>query len=144
MDNVYYGCDVDANRNRKWTGNDVGVGGNRGIFPVQEEEVKEGRGRGRRRKETRVKREMVELNSAMASMKKGRGAGGGAAAAATAASKKRKTLKEEARIERRCGCGRSLPMAGQTTNGWEGSAVLYHGSVIQIGCFTLVFSLFKS
>lgn len=129
VDNVYYGFDVDANRNRKdkWNG---GVSG-KGISTVQDVEVKEGRGRGRKRKDTRAKK---DLNSALASLKKG--------------GKNKETLvskrEEEKTINRCCQCGRSLPTAGQTTNGWEGSAVIYHGSVIQIGCFTLVFSSFES
>jgi len=133
VDNVYYGCDVDANRNRKDTWN--GGASTRGNATVQEVEVKEGRGRGRKRKETRMKKETDDISSALASIKKG--------------GKKKEAVVSKAEeaekpIDRLCECGRSLPTAGQVTNGWEGSAVLYHGSVIQIGCFTLVFSAFES
>ena len=99
-------------------------------------------GRGRKRKETQAKKQLDEL--AALKMFNKRAAGKKKDNGQDAAKVEKAEEEEKMVVERNCECGRPLPRVGQTTNGWEGSAVLYHGSVIQIGCFTLVFSVFPT
>ena len=144
VDGVYYGCDVDANRNRR-DKKGGGAGTTTTTTTMGKEVVdvvevaKEKGGRGRKRKDTQTKKQQNPLSTLIA-----------AATAANKKGKKESALvkeeedEEERAMDRRCECGRTLPRGGQTKSGWEGSAVLYHGSVIQIGCFTLVFSVFET
>ena len=41
-----------------------------------------------------------------------------------------------------CGChGRSSSLIGASGAGWEGTALLHHGSYIKLGCMQFVFSI---
>ena len=135
VDNVYYGCDVGANRNRR----DKKGAMTQDAVVLKDPDVKERVGRGRKRKETQAKKQFDELTALKNHNRKA-----GRKKENIATSKEEAEEEKKKMLDRKCECGRPLPGVGQTTSGWEGSAVLYHGSVIQIGCFTLVFSVFQS
>lgn len=46
-----------------------------------------------------------------------------------------------AKLDKSCSCDESRLPARSMSSGWEGSAVLHNGSIIQIGCLQFAFHI---